>query len=138
MPVPRSVARFNRVVTNHLLGPLARFLPGFGVVAHTGRKSHRPYHTPVNVFRQAGSYVIALTYGPRSDWVQNVLANGGCILQTRGRTVRLVRPRLLHDEQRLALPPPLRLIVGLGQVSDFLDLSLEDQVGVQNQIHSAG
>jgi deazaflavin-dependent oxidoreductase (nitroreductase family) len=113
-------------VTNRVLGPLAAFLPGFGVVVHTGRKSHRSYRTPVNVFSRPGGYVIALTYGPSADWVRNVLARGGCELETRGRTVHLTRPRLIHDEQRRSMPAPLRLVGMLGNISDFLDLSLED------------
>jgi deazaflavin-dependent oxidoreductase (nitroreductase family) len=130
MPLPRAIARFNRVVTNRILGPLAPLLPGFGVVIHEGRKTHRLRRTPVNVFRRPGGYVIALTYGPDSDWVRNVLASGGCELETRRRRLQLTQPRLVHDEQRRAVPPPIRLVGGLGNVSDFLDLTLDD-VGVR-------
>ena len=126
LPLPRGIARFNRVVTNRLIGPLAPYLPHFGVVVHTGRKTRRQYRTPVNVFRRPGGYVIALTYGPDSDWVRNVLASGGCTLETGGRTLRLKQPRLVHDEKRQAVPVPLRLVGGLGNVSDFLDLTLDD------------
>jgi deazaflavin-dependent oxidoreductase (nitroreductase family) len=70
------MAWFNRHVTNRITRPLARSLPGFGVVEHAGRRSGRQYRTPVNVFRAGPSYVIALTYGVESDWVQNVLAAG--------------------------------------------------------------
>jgi deazaflavin-dependent oxidoreductase (nitroreductase family) len=126
MPLPRAVAHFNRRVTNRFLGPLASLLPAFGVVAHTGRKSHRRYRTPVNVFRRPGGYVIALTYGPQADWVRNVLANGGCTVETRGRTFRLTRPRLFHDQHRRAMPALVRVVLGLSDVSDFLDLTLED------------
>jgi len=122
MPLPRPVARFNRRVTNRILGPLAPYLPGFGVVVHRGRKTGRLYRTPVNVFPKPGGWVVALTYGPDSDWVRNVLADGGCTLETRGRAVRLTGPRLVHDEQRRAVPAPLRVLGGLGDVSDFLVL----------------
>jgi hypothetical protein len=54
MPLPRSVARFNRRVTNRLIGPLASYLPYFGVVVHTGRRTHHSYRTPVNIFPRAG------------------------------------------------------------------------------------
>jgi deazaflavin-dependent oxidoreductase (nitroreductase family) len=128
MPLPRSVARFNRSVTNRVLGPLARYLPGFGVVVHRGRKTDRLYRTPINVFPKPGGFVVALTYGPHSDWVRNVLADGGCILETRGHAVRLTRPRLVHDEKRLAVPVPLRLVGGLGNVSDFLVLDRDCRV----------
>jgi deazaflavin-dependent oxidoreductase (nitroreductase family) len=127
MPLPRSVAFFNRRVTNRITGRLATRLPGFGVVLHTGRKTHRHYRTPVNVFRRGGKYVIALTYGPDADWLRNVLANGGCTLETRGRTVRLSSPRLFHDERRRSMPAPARLILGLVHVSDFLELTPEAQ-----------
>ena len=126
MPLPRSVARFNRLVTNRILGPLARYLPHFGVVVHRGRKTGRRYRTPVNVFPRPGGYVIALTYGRRSEWVRNVLAAGGCVLESRGRSLRLTRPRLVHDERRRAVPAPLRVIGALGHVDDFLELTLAD------------
>jgi deazaflavin-dependent oxidoreductase (nitroreductase family) len=126
MPLPRWLARFNRYGTNRVLGPLARYVPYFGVVEHAGRKTHRQYRTPVNVFPRAGGYVIALTYGPDSDWVRNVMAAGGCTLETRGRKLRLTRPRVYHDEHRRAVPPPVRMVGGLARFSDFLDLTLDD------------
>ncbi len=124
MPLPRSVARFNRLVTNRILGPLARHLPHFGVVVHRGRKTGRPYRTPVNVFSRPGGYVIALTYGRDSDWVRNVLAAGGCVLETHGRSLRLTQPHLVHDEQHRAVPAPLRFVGALGHVDAFLELAL--------------
>jgi deazaflavin-dependent oxidoreductase (nitroreductase family) len=123
MPAPRWLARFNRRLTNRLLGPLATRLPGFGVVVHTGRKTGRRYRTPVNVFRRPGGYVVALTYGPDSEWVRNVLASGRCALEIRGRTLQLSRPRLVHDARRRAVPRPVRLVLGLLGVSDFLELT---------------
>ncbi len=123
MPLPRSLAHANRHVTNRLLGGVARYAPGFGVVHHTGRTSHRAYRTPVNVFRHAGHYTIALTYGSDADWVRNVLAAGGCRLETRGRLHALAQPRLFHDSQRQAVPAPVRLILGFARVDDFLELA---------------
>ena len=37
-------------------------------------------------------YLLALTYGPDSDWVKNVLAAGGCELVTRGAPSAWSRP----------------------------------------------
>ena len=127
MPLPRSIARMNRRVTNHLLGGLATRLPGFGVVVHTGRRSLRQYRTPVNVFRRGDRYIIALTYGSNADWVRNVLAHGGCTLETQGRTLHLSRPRLFHDESRHAVPAPVRLVLGLVNVNDFLELTVDNE-----------
>jgi deazaflavin-dependent oxidoreductase (nitroreductase family) len=123
MVIPRSVARVNRRVTNHLLGPLAARLPGFGVVTHSGRKSGRRYRTPVGVFAAADGYVVALTYGKDTDWVRNVVAAGGCELEIRGRHVRLTAPRVVHDESRRLAPRPVRPILRLLGVTDFLQLS---------------
>jgi deazaflavin-dependent oxidoreductase (nitroreductase family) len=127
MPLPRSIARMNRRVTNHLLGGLATRLPWFGVVVHTGRRSLRQYRTPVNVFRRDDRCIIALTYGSNADWVRNVLADGGCTLETQGRTLHLSRPRLLHDESRRPVPAPVRLVLGLVNVNDFLELTVDNE-----------
>jgi deazaflavin-dependent oxidoreductase (nitroreductase family) len=122
MPIPRYVARLNRVGLNRLTTRLAPWLPGFGVVMHRGRRSGREYRTPVNVFRSSGGVRIALTYGADSDWVKNVLAAGGCRLHTQGHYRDLVGPRLVHDPARNGIRPPERAVLRLLRVSDFLDL----------------
>ncbi|OXM71885.1 MULTISPECIES: nitroreductase family deazaflavin-dependent oxidoreductase [Amycolatopsis] len=122
MVLPKRIARFNRVATNRVLGPLTKRLPGFGTIVHRGRKSGTTYRTPVNVFRADGGYVLALTYGPDTDWVRNILAAGGCEIETRGRSVRTTRPRVVHDEQRTSMPPGVRQILSVVGVTDFLFL----------------
>ena len=129
MPAPRWLARFNRRVTNRLTRRFASQLPGFGVVVHTGRKTHRGYRTPVNVFHRDGGYIIALTYGSDAEWVQNVLVQGSCTVETRGRSLRLTQPRLVQDAQRRAMPAPIRPILGLLHVTEFLELTLDESAG---------
>jgi len=124
MPAPRWLARFNLVVTNRILGPLATRRSGMGVVVHVGRKTHRQYRTPVMIFRRGDQLIIALTYGRDSQWVQNVLSQGGCELETQGRTLHLTNPRLYRDPQRTAVPALHRHILGLLNVSDFLELTV--------------
>lgn len=123
-------------MTNHVVRPAARYLPGFGVVVHTGRKTGRRYHTPVNVFRRDGGYVIALTYGPDADWVRNVRSAGGCTLETRGRALRLTRPRLYRSDEHLDGPLSLRAVGRLASVAYFLDLT-EDGAADETQRRSA-
>jgi deazaflavin-dependent oxidoreductase (nitroreductase family) len=120
MPLPKRLARFNLVVTNPVLGPFARRLPGFAVVLHVGRRSGRAYRTPVNLFRDDDGYVISLTYGADSQWVRNVLAAGAVDVETRGRRLHLVQPRLVHDARRSVVPKPVRPILGLVKVNDFM------------------
>jgi deazaflavin-dependent oxidoreductase (nitroreductase family) len=122
MPLSRRVARFNQHVTNRVTGPFAAWLPGFAVVTHVGRRSGTAHHTPVNVFRHGNRYVFALTYGSRANWVQNVVAAGGCEIRTRGATVRLADPVLFTDPTRRPVPVPARWILGLVQVDEFLAL----------------
>jgi deazaflavin-dependent oxidoreductase (nitroreductase family) len=127
MPLPKTLARFNRRVTNHLAGPLARYVPWFGVVIHRGRRSGREYRTPVNVFRIPGWYVIALTYGPDSEWTKNVLEAGWCSLETRGRRMRLISPRLVTDENRRVVPAPVRPALRALGVAQFLLLRPDER-----------
>ena len=126
MPAPRWVATVNRRFTNHVMRVVATRLPGFGIITHAGRRSGRPYRTPVNVFPAANGYVVALTYGAESDWVKNVIAAGGCELERRGQRAHLGSPRIVHDETRRQVPAPVRPVLGLLGVSDFLTLQARD------------
>jgi deazaflavin-dependent oxidoreductase (nitroreductase family) len=122
MPIPRSVGHWNKAGLNRVTRHVAPYAPGFGVVVHRGRRSGRRYETPVNVFPAEGGYLLALTYGPDTDWVKNVLAARGCELRTRGRTVRLDSPRLYHDETRRGIRPLERQLLRAIGVADFLSL----------------
>ncbi len=119
MPLPRALARFNRVVTNHVTMPFAARLPGFGVVIHRGRKSGREYRTPVNAFRRPGGWELPLTYGV-GDWVRNVLASGEADLATGGRTRRFANPRIVAMPGHPALPFPVRWILARLHVDQSL------------------
>lgn len=121
MPIPYAVARLNRVGLNRVMRHVTPWVPGFGVVVHRGRKSGREYRTPVNVFPHGERYVIALTYGPGTDWVKNVVAAGGFELLTRGRRVRLTSPRVYRDETRADVRPLERRALGWARVADFLE-----------------
>jgi deazaflavin-dependent oxidoreductase (nitroreductase family) len=122
MPIPKRVRRWNKVAVNRVTRRIAPRLPGFGVVVHRGRRSGRLYETPVSVFHTADGYLVALTYGPDTDWVKNVLAAGRCELRTRGRTVQLESSRLFHDESRRGVPPVIRQGLRIIRAADFLSL----------------
>jgi hypothetical protein len=66
---------------------------------------------------------MALTYGPDTDWVRNVIAADGCDLEVRGKTIRLTAPRLVHDERRELVPWLPRKMIGVAGVNDFLELT---------------
>ena len=72
----RVIARFNKYVTNPLQRLWAPWLPYMAVIEHTGRKSGKPYRTPVMAFVDNKSVRVVLNYGEHSDWVRNVRAAG--------------------------------------------------------------
>lgn len=120
MALPNWMVGVNRHLTNRVLGRAATRLPGFAVVHHRGRRSGAEYRTPVNVFPRPEGYVFALTYGKGAGWVRNVIAAGGCEIETRGRLVELTEPRLHHDTSRRGVTPPARVVLRLLGVDDFL------------------
>jgi deazaflavin-dependent oxidoreductase (nitroreductase family) len=120
MPLPKGLARFNRVVTNRVVGPFAARLPGFAIVTHVGRRSGREYSNPVNLYHSGDRYVIALTYGADSQWVRNVLAAGEARVLTRGRRIHLVEPEVVHDPSRSHVPAPVRPMLRATNVTDFM------------------
>lgn len=122
MPIPRVVRQWNKAGLNKVTRRIAPWMPGFGVVVHRGRRSGTVYQTPVNVFPVEDGFVLALTYGPDTDWVKNILAAGGCDLRTRGRTIRVTAPRLYHDETRRGIRPAERQVLRAIRVADFLSL----------------
>jgi deazaflavin-dependent oxidoreductase (nitroreductase family) len=125
--LPRWLARVNRVGTNRVSRLVAGRLPGFGIVVHTGRRSGTAYRTPVNVFRRDGGVVVALTYGSGAQWARNVLAAGAADVVVRGRTRRVVNPRVVTDPERTAVPRLVRPLLGVVGVDEFL--VLDDAAG---------
>jgi deazaflavin-dependent oxidoreductase (nitroreductase family) len=92
MPYDR-IRSFNKHTLNKVTCFFARLPQGpFAVIRHTGRRSGKPYETPIMVRRKAGSFVIALTYGPKVDWYRNVLAAGRAMLLWHGKEYALGAP----------------------------------------------
>jgi deazaflavin-dependent oxidoreductase (nitroreductase family) len=117
---------FMRPFTTHIVNPISRrvagHLPWFGLVIVPGRRSGVIRRVPMNVFRTDDGYAMALTYGRDVDWVKNVLAADGCRLETRGRTIELREPEVIHDPTRRLMPLLVRVFLGVLDVTDFLRL----------------
>ncbi len=97
MQLPQRLARFNRRVTNPIQRLWAGWLPPFGILEHVGRRSGKPYRTPLNVF-PAGvdgkpAVAILLTYGPDRDWLKNLNAAGGGQIRSRGKKFEVTGSR---------------------------------------------
>lgn len=119
----RWLAKINIAFTNRITGLFAGWLPGFCILTHVGRKSGKVYRTPVNVFRAPDGFVIALTYSSRSEWVNNVLAAGGCELETRGKKYQLSAPKVVRDPTRRRFPIPVRLVLRIVGADEYMELS---------------
>lgn len=121
MPLPSSLGRFNARVTNRLLGPVVTRLPWFCWLEHTGRITGRVHRTPLMLFRRGDRGVIAMTYGPDTEWARNVLAAGGAVIEQRGgRRTRLTAPQLVTDPTRRLVPWPIRQVLRLVGAREFL------------------
>ena len=68
------------------------------VIRHRGRTSGRPYETPVGVVATDDGFLIALMYGPRTNWLQNVLASGSATIVHEGHTYEVDQPVLIPME----------------------------------------
>ena len=119
----RWLARINIVLTNRITSRFAARLPGFGILTHVGRKSGRVYRTPVNVFRVPEGFLIALTYGRESEWVRNVIAAGGCKLETRGVQYQLSSPNVVRDPTRWRFPIPVAIVLRIVGADEYMELS---------------
>ena len=124
MPLPRSLAEFNRRYTNRVSRHIAGWLPGFGIVIHRGRSSGRTYETPVNVFRTENGFVFALTYG-RADWVQNVMAAGTARLRTRRKLYEIGDPTIIDAPRHPDLPLVPRTILTWIDVDEELRVAAD-------------
>ena len=124
MPLPRAIARFNKRVTNRFIEPVARRSSGFAVVHHVGRRSGASYSTPVNLFALQGHVIVALTYGPAADWVQNVLATGGTVENASGIKPIAAAEIVGRRAAWPALPAIVRCALRTLRVRDFMRLSL--------------
>ena len=65
------------------------------VIRHRGRVSGRSYETPVGAVAVDDGFVIALVYGSRTNWLQNVLAAGPPPSSTKGRTYAVDQPEIV-------------------------------------------
>ncbi len=94
MVFPPWLERLQIRYINPVIGPVARRLTTFGVIAHVGRTSGRSYDTVVSPVRSGNVVAVGLMHG-KTNWVKNVLAAGEADLHLGRRDVHLVHPRVV-------------------------------------------
>lgn len=105
--VLNAVRRFNRAVTNpQQMESAGRKGAYASVIRHTGRKSGKPFETPVGVVATNGEFIIALPYGLHADWLKNVLASGSATIVSEGHTYQVDQPEIIPTATAAAHFPP--------------------------------
>jgi deazaflavin-dependent oxidoreductase (nitroreductase family) len=89
----------NKHVTNKVLIHISGKKFGhFAILTHVGRKSGRLYRIPIIAEPFENGFVIALTYGKKVDWYENVIAKGGCSLRWKNKDYQLINPEFIDKE----------------------------------------
>ncbi len=125
MPLPRAVAVLNKRFTNRFIEPIVSRSDDFARIHHVGRRSGRKFTTPVKMFFVDGDGIVALTYGPGADWVQNVIASGGAV-EHHGAVHQIATVRVVG--RTIAWPALSTLVRGALRVltvEDFLRIRFE-------------
>lgn len=135
-PVIDAVRRFNRSVTNpRVLATAGGPGASAAVIRHVGRSSGRRYETPVGAMPVGDTFAIALPYGTRVDWLENVLAAGSATIVHEGVAYLVDRPEVVAtDALADELPPDEVRVLRLFRVGQCLqvqqvrriDLTAED------------
>lgn len=127
MPLPRSLARFNRVATNRIALPLASRLPSLAVLIHRGRTSGNEYRTPVNSWIDDRTVLVPLVYGREADWLKNLQSAGEGSIVSRGREYRIDSPVVVGPEAADVVPAMIRLVLSLISVDEFVGFPVLSQ-----------
>ncbi|OBI51398.1 hypothetical protein A5706_24700 [Mycobacterium sp. E796] len=73
---------------------------------HVGRRSGRPYVTPLSAYPLGDGFVLAAAF-PHVDWLENVLAAGECTLMWNGAEYPLERPEVISRQEAMTAYPLL-------------------------------
>jgi deazaflavin-dependent oxidoreductase (nitroreductase family) len=116
---------FNKHVTNKVLMNFAGgYSSPFSILRHYGRKTGKKYRIPVIAVPAENGFIIALTYGKKTDWYKNVKARGECVLKWKDMEFYLHIPRLIDPESALrAFPAFTRSALRFARVQYFLHLT---------------
>jgi len=100
--VQNTLRLFTRAMRPLAIRSAGRKGSATSVVCHVGRRSGRTYQTPVVVARHDDSFLIALPYGERTDWLKNVLAAGSATIMADGRSYAVGRPAVIPMAEAIA------------------------------------
>ena len=121
MPMPRWLAHINKRVFN----PMEVRRGARPVLIHTGRTSGKTYRTPLDAHSLPDGYLFIPLYGPRTDWVKNVLAAQAARLCIDGHEIELQSPRLVKKGDVWSqVPPTTEKSPGISNESELLRMDI--------------
>jgi deazaflavin-dependent oxidoreductase (nitroreductase family) len=124
MPLPRWLAHINKRVFN----PMEMRRGARPVLIHTGRSSGKTYRTPLDAHRLPAGYLFIPLYGPRTDWVKNVLAAHAARLSIDGHDIELQSPRLVKKKDIWPMvPTTTKSYPGISSESELLRMDIRRQ-----------
>jgi deazaflavin-dependent oxidoreductase (nitroreductase family) len=106
---PRMGTRLTNEVVNPFLvrqGISGAGRSELGTLEHVGRRTGTRHLTPIHPVPTEDGFKIVVPLGPRSQWVQNVLAAGHCRLQVHDTVYELDEPVLLAAGEMPDMPGP--------------------------------
>jgi len=126
MHLPRWLARINRRVIN----PREIRKGARPVLIHVGRSSGKTYQTPLDAHPLPDGYVFIPMYGPRTDWVKNVLVAGEARLSIDGKEIGLESPRMVRKKDVWPLlPSTIKTPPGISGESELLCATARQTAG---------
>ena len=94
-PIQNTLRWFTRVMRPLALRSAGKQGSGTSVICHVGRRTGRTYQTPVIAAQHDNSFLIALPYGKRTDWLKNVLSKGSAAIVTNGHIYQVDQPEII-------------------------------------------
>ena len=124
-----AVRYFNKFIFNHFtLWFAKRGIGGISILNHRGRKSGRPYTTPVLATYTDENIYIPLSYGEKVDWLRNVLAQEDVQITHKGRSYTAINPIILESQKVFAeLPMNRRELFERFKMEKFLRLTITNE-----------
>ncbi len=120
MALPRWLARVNKRVFN----PVEIRRGVRPVLTHVGRTTGRTYRTPLDAHPLPDGYLFIPMYGPRTDWVRNVISAGTAGLSIDGTEIRLDSPQMVKKRDVWPLlPPGVKKPPGISEESELLRMN---------------
>lgn len=121
------VKRFNKHVENPIRVRFAGRSGLTAIVHHVGRRSEKPYVTPVIAYQSQQDVIIPLPYGTDVDWLRNLRAAGQAVVNLEGRSLQVNGPVVVDiDDVVDLLPASMVFAVRTNGAREALRLRVSD------------